>query len=273
MRIEVSERMDDAPSGGAGEGPPFGTVAWARERGGKLNLTEQRRILLQGAALQMKVWGQDLRRLFGLERLPPLPSPARLAIPDTSVAVRAAKLCADVSPQSLFNHCVRTYLWGSVLAERENIPFDEEVLYVACMLHDLGLTEYAPTSESEPCFAAKGGQAAASFVGGLGWSPARQRRVADAICQHVNPRVSREEPEAYLLQAGAGVDVIGLRYHEIHPATVAEVLAENPRLKFKSVFGALWRKEAGARSGGVRTQFLSRWLAFEKRIRGTPFAE
>ncbi|WP_371287046.1 HD domain-containing protein [Mycobacterium sp. PS03-16] len=45
-----------------------------------------------------------------------------------------------MSPEYLANHCVRSYLFGRELAAAEGLDYDDEDLFLACILHDLGVT-------------------------------------------------------------------------------------------------------------------------------------
>ncbi len=62
---------------------------------------------------------------------------------------------------------------------------------------------------------------------------------------HYSPGVSVESgAEAYLLSAGAAVDVFGLRSNEVPDAVRKSVVQEYPRLGFKREFAGLFRAEA-----------------------------
>jgi hypothetical protein len=50
--------------------------------------------------------------------------------------------------------------------------------------------------------------------------------------------------EAFLLSAGPGVDVFGLRSDEVPDALRESVVRDFPRLGFKREFSGLWRTEA-----------------------------
>src|SRR6185312_13489096 len=66
---------------------------------------------------------------------------AGLKIPDSDVAVKATSLAHEVCEPSLFNHCARTYAFAGLLGARQNLKVDLELLFLASILHDLGLTE------------------------------------------------------------------------------------------------------------------------------------
>ena len=67
---------------------------------------------------------------------------ARLAdihVPTTLVAELAAESAAAWCPRWLMEHNHRAYLWAAARGTDMGIAFDEELLYVAAMLHDFGL--------------------------------------------------------------------------------------------------------------------------------------
>ena len=76
--------------------------------------------------------------------------------------------------------------------------------------------------------------------------PADNRElVANAIAMHHTPGVGLESgAEAYLLSAGAALDVFGLRSNEIPDAVRHSIIQEYPRLGFKREFAGLLRAEA-----------------------------
>jgi HD superfamily phosphodiesterase len=72
----------------------------------------------------------------------PIPSEvAGVRIVDSSIAKRATNLSRSVSPPYLFNHAIRTFIFGSLVGRSRKQKFDEEILYLACIMHDLGLAK------------------------------------------------------------------------------------------------------------------------------------
>ena len=141
----------------------------------------------------------------------------------------------------------------------------------ASMLHDLALTDryrdYAPM----PCFGARAGLIATDWARERGWPAHRCSTLADAISLHLNTRVPPEHgPEAQLLQAGAGVDVIGLRHWELAPETVASVVERYPRHNMKQSSYDLFKTESHP---GTRAELLDRRLMFGTLIKHSQFAE
>jgi len=66
---------------------------------------------------------------------------AGVPVPDTPLIARAIEYVSDASESYLFNHVMRSWLFAVMLAERKGASYDAEVLAVATLLHDLGLTE------------------------------------------------------------------------------------------------------------------------------------
>jgi HD domain len=64
---------------------------------------------------------------------------AGIPLIDSKIAQEATDLVRATSTPSLFNHSMRTYLFGALLGK--DLSFDYELFYLASVLHDLGLTE------------------------------------------------------------------------------------------------------------------------------------
>ena len=121
-----------------------------------------------------------------------------------------------------------------ILGQSDGLHPDPELFYVASLLHDLALTDQFRDYAPMPCFGARAGILANDWAGERGWPAHRCSTLADAISLHLNARVPAEHgPEAQLLQAGAGLDVIGLRHWELTPETVASVVERYPRHNMK----------------------------------------
>lgn len=71
------------------------------------------------------------------------PDPGRLAevrIPDSAAAAEAERPARTESASGLDGHAVRSYVFAALLAARDGMGYDQELLYVGCVLHDIGLT-------------------------------------------------------------------------------------------------------------------------------------
>lgn len=190
--------------------------------------------------------------------------------PDTAVALEAASLLRGQAPTVLAAHCYRTYLFGAALGTRDGLHWDPEALFVAAMLHDLGLTEYIA---GQGPFEQRGAASAESWLLKQGWPDERAGIVAKAIRMHLDVgRAGKERPEVALLHFGAAADVTGIRLEDIHPHTIEEVLDAHPREGFAKFFADTVRREARAYPHSA-TASLCRWGQFPWRIEHSPFAE
>ena len=110
-------------------------------------------------------------------------------------------------------------------------------------------------------FTVRSAALAREFADGRGVPDERRELVTNAIAMHHSPGVGLEHgPEAYLMSAGAAVDVFGLGSNEIPDAVRAAVVQQFPRLGFKREFAALWRAEAKQVPRG-RAWYLHRFAA------------
>ena len=49
----------------------------------------------------------------------------------------------EVSPRFIANHSVRSYLFARELAAADGLTdYDDELVFLGCLLHDLGVTDY-----------------------------------------------------------------------------------------------------------------------------------
>jgi hypothetical protein len=197
-----------------------------------------------------------------------------LRVPDSRLSQSAGELLAAVSEPWLVNHCLRTFLWAAILGRKGQYRFDEELLFVASALHDLGLTSAAarlsPTRSE--CFAVEGGFAAETFLADRGVTPRPREVIAEAICLHLNVRVSLAHGvEAHLLHEGAALDVVGVRFEEVAANTRNEVLAAHPRLEMKSSLVAAMKHQSNIRPRS-RAGLLCEH-GFIAMIRRAPFEE
>ena len=90
-----------------------------------------------------------------------MPDQPDLTEPASPIARAAADLARDASPPFLFNHGARTFAWACLIADRDRIAFDRELLYVGAILHDIGLTG---AFDGPRCFENEGAAAATSFA-------------------------------------------------------------------------------------------------------------
>jgi cyanamide hydratase family protein with HD domain len=165
--------------------------------------------------------------------------------PDTAVTREVLELARSSYDEPLLGHCLRTWLWAGLFAARDGVKADEELLYIACLLHDIALTDRFRPVEAG-CFAVEGGEIARTTLQSLGAPYADE--VASAISLHMDVRVPRERgAEAHLLHAGAHLDVAGTRAADLPRQTIREVVTQHPRDGFPACFATLMRREATER--------------------------
>jgi hypothetical protein len=247
-----------------------GTNAWAA-LGGHLRRQDYMRLVGQALLTRLAALPGKVQHHLGFE-------PARLRhidlqairLPDSRVALSASQLAQSLSEPWLFNHCMRTYMWGAMLAQVGDIKFDQELFFTASALHDLGLTQtHLRNDTSCSCFAVEGAHVAREFAVTQGWSHQRCDQLAEAISLHLNVRVGLHQGfEAHLLHEGAALDVIGARVGQLGADAVTQVLNSYPRLDFKIDMVTAMKQQARIRPAS-RAAFLLK-LGFVGMIRSAP---
>ena len=163
--------------------------------------------------------------------------------PQTPAATAALAVATRFYSPALLHHCLRSYLWAAKYGEAHGIAFDEELLYVSAMLHDLGLTDVFDSHRVD--FEVAGGNLAWVFGVAAGWSPERAARTEEIIVLHMRPDVTAEiDPESHLLQVATSWDVAGRRPEEFPAELRAVILARHPRQGFGGEFIASFEDQA-----------------------------
>src|SRR3954447_11068933 len=159
---------------------------------------------------------------------------AGIKLPDSTLAREATDFTRALSAPVVFNHVLRTYLFGELLGRAKELEFDSELFYLGAVLHDLGLTERFMGQQR---FELDGADAAAEFLKDKGVPQDSVEVVWDAVALSTSRAiVGRKRPEIALVNAGAVVDVFGLRVDQLPKEAVAEVIAAFPRMGFKKAF-------------------------------------
>ena len=253
----------------------IGNLDWT-QRGGMLTLTERWGLTL--AAIRRHI---DLRRQArpagaptarnALDRLG-LRALDQIEHPWDALAFAASTAAQELQPQWLTNHGWRTYAWGTLLALKADLKYDKSLFFSACMLHDLGLTPHA-AAPSDQCFTLRGSRAASDILRSASASEAQVHCVAQAITLHLNLEVGVEQGvEAHLVQAGAGLDVVGQRSQEVPALLRQAVVDKHPRLGLKHHFCNCMRIESRS-TPQSRTGLYVRRLGFVDLIGQAPFDE
>jgi hypothetical protein len=150
-------------------------------------------------------------------------------VPDSKIAREATDIVRQVYPPFLFNHCVRTF-WFADRLTATGLRFDREIVYIAAILHDIGVLERYDQGRR---FEVDGAQAARDFLEGRGYPVEKIAVVWDAIALHTVPSIANyKAPEVALVNLGAAADAVGLRVPDLDPKFVRELIKEFPRLDF-----------------------------------------
>jgi len=190
-----------------------------------------------------------------------------MPVPESALARQARELIAEVAAPVLVNHSVRTYAWAVELARHDDLQFDPEILYVAAMLHDIGLV---PAYDLGGCYEVDGAIAAEQLVRKLGEPETRARAIYEVIALHNNEELPPDPAvEVALLWDAAGTDVTGDRFTDIRPVIVPGLLAAYPRLEFKREFAALFVDQARRKPSCLAAVWVAKGMVEE--IERAPF--
>ena len=262
----MSTTTADGRGGRASSGDPLGSIGWTERTGGVLTAREcvtlARPLLREELGILAGLLAMALRVHSGRRATI---EPAGLAPPDSSLARDAQEAAEDLLTPVLRNHSHRAYAWAAAIAARRGISFDRESLYLAAMFHDTGLPSPVPHVD----FTVRAALARA-FADRHEVPSDSREVVTNAIAMHHSPGVGLESgPGAYLMSAGASVDVVGLHINEIPDAVRRRVVEQFPRRGFKREVAALWRAEARQVPRG-RAWYLHRFAVTDLSIRMAP---
>ncbi|WP_030144811.1 HD domain-containing protein [Spirillospora albida] len=149
--------------------------------------------------------------------------------PGTDLAREAYDLAFAEESPALANHSVRSYLFARALADLDGAPYDDEVLFLSCVLHDIGLTDRGDGSQR---FEVDGADVAAGFLREHGCAEERVQIVWQAIALHTSSGIAHRMPgEIALAHIGIGVDVRHMGAERLPAGFADEVHAAFPRLE------------------------------------------
>lgn len=153
---------------------------------------------------------------------------AGVDIPEGAMARAATDQIRGMESELMFHHSLRAFLFGALTGNRENLTFNAELLYVAAMFHNVGLS--AKYHRSPYRFEVDGANAARDFL--------RQHVVADslidevwtAIALHTTPGIPEHmSPLVALTSAGVQMDVRGARHDKFTAQQCDEIVQACPR--------------------------------------------
>jgi len=149
-------------------------------------------------------------------------------VPDSKLAREATELVGDTEPSLLFNHSTRVYYFGSLAAKRRGMKFDPELLYIAAMFHDMGLSPRFSSKSDR--FEVDGANAAPGLLRQHNISQPEIDTAWTAIALHTTPGIPQYmHPVVALLTNGVEMDVLGIAYSEFSDADRQAIVAAYPR--------------------------------------------
>ena len=159
---------------------------------------------------------------------------AGVSVPDTSLVARAIEYARAYSEPYLFNHVMRSWLFAVTLAQLDNTPHDAEVLAVATVLHDVGLSR---DFDGPLRFEVQGANAARKFAREAGIDERRAQLIWDGVALNSTPSIALyKETEVALCSAGTVLDWAGQGSEKLMDSQIAAILQAFPRLDMKQRF-------------------------------------
>jgi hypothetical protein len=206
---------------------------------------------------------------------------AGMKVADSALVRDAIELARSSSSPFLFNHVMRSWLFGATIAEGARSAPDPEVLAVSTVLHDLGLTD---RFAGQHRFEVDGANAARSFLKDRGISTQTIQLVWDAIALHTTRSIAlHKQPEVATTHAGIAIDVIGAGLDLIPTNKLRAILTEFPRLSMKTELRAclcsVIRRKPETTYDNLLKDFGTRYVdgytapSFADLLEKAPFAE
>ena len=253
MQHRASSTRSHGPVAAAPDPQRLGGIGWLERTGGQL--TREQRAALLGPIL--RTHARHLRGIAKLlvgHRAPSsrsLPDP-----PDSRLARSAESACAAALPVVLVGHSVRTWYYGQLLADLDGHAVDPELSYVAALLHDVGLASVVAGED----FTLRGAALAREVMEEAGISASAIDAVRDAISVHTLPGadVERDGALGTYLQAGAMLDLVGLRACDVPSEVVRTISQRHPREGLVPVICPAVTGESRAMPDGRFAQ-INRW--------------
>ncbi|MFJ3697279.1 HD domain-containing protein [Streptomyces sp. NPDC090052] len=182
-----------------------------------------------------------------------------IALPDTPLTGAVVQLIKPVESPSVFNHSIRTYLFARLVAARLELAagrdYEDDLLFAACTMHDLGVASDGPHTQR---FEVEGADRAAEFLVERGRSEADADEVWQAIALHTSSGIAeRRGTLCVLVREGVALDFggpMGNTYTDVLSDEQADVVhAAYPRLEMvRSLTDAIVAQAAKNPKNGPR---------------------
>lgn len=222
----------------------LGGIAWTRRTRGALTSRERRRLLGETVRGQAAYLAGRLKLATG--RI--APGAADISVtdfspPDSAFARSAEEACREQTP-GVFGHSHRTWLYGAALAALDRNEVDAERFYVASLLHDHGIVRPVVGED----FTVRSAERAVRCGKESGATAGALESIADAITVHATPgaTIERDGALGFYVQAGAMLDLGGLRAEDVSDAFREETGRLHPRTGVTAEIASMIRDEARA---------------------------
>ena len=169
----------------------------------------------------------------------PLPAEvANVKLPLSALVLKAAREVFAHAPTVIYFHSVRTFVLASLYADSRKLTFDRELVMLASLFHDIGLTD-AREVRDRP-FEVVSAEIAREFVVREGGFSARDADlVYRGIALHFGKAQDQPEPEVRLIEIGTSIDLFSKILDKDDFPTQDEIdrIAKAlPRHRFKTAF-------------------------------------
>lgn len=153
---------------------------------------------------------------------------AGIQVPASTMAKAATEFVRDIEDDLLFNHSRRVFFWAALTGDRRGFKYDPELLYIAAMFHDVGLTP--AHSSPDLRFEVDGANAARAFLKSYGVPERDVEDVWTGIALHTTPGIPEHmRPTIALVTSGVEMDVLGIAYDQFTVEQRDHVCAHHPR--------------------------------------------
>ena len=130
------------------------------------------------------------------------------ALPSGPLAAASLSLVQATESAPIAGHSIRTFLYARLLAGHDgrlnDAAYDEDLLFAACVMHDLGLGRLAP---GQARFEVEGADLAAALLSEYGIAAPEVDRVWEAIALHSSVGIAhRRGLLTYLTHRGVFID-------------------------------------------------------------------
>lgn len=158
---------------------------------------------------------------------------AGIRIPGSAMAKQATELLIEHGTEFLYNHSLRTFLFGSMNAGLRKLKYDQELYYVYSVFYDLGLRPHYSSPDKR--FEVDGANAARDFLRSHGVPQASLQLAWDAVALHTSPGIAEyKEAEVAMLNYATALDVVGRGYGDLSSVDRMEIVSVFPRMDLKN---------------------------------------